>query len=100
MKISNETKNDAKSKETCQEIDILNEKLKEKDEKLEQLQQKYVRHRKIWEENEQKSVKEFAKLDKFIGALLDTFNNLPSELKNSVELKPFLEILNQNESLK
>ncbi|KAH9398575.1 hypothetical protein TYRP_018818 [Tyrophagus putrescentiae] len=85
------------SKENKQEIVELSAKLSELEETNEKLKQKYVRNRKVWEDNEKNLTNEIERIDSFIAVLVDTLKKLPESLKNCTELKEIITLIEQNE---
>lgn len=85
------------SNENKQEIVELSAKLSELEETNEKLKQKYVRNRKVWEDNEKNLTNEIERIDSFIAVLVDTLKKLPESLKNCTELKEIITLIEQNE---
>lgn len=81
-----------------QEVAMLSAKLAKLEETNEKLEQKYVRNRKVWEDNEKNLTNEIERIDSFIAGLVETLKKLPETLKNSPELKVIITLIEQNEA--
>ena len=65
----------------------------EKDDMLEKLSAKYLRNRKVWEENERKASEEIKKLDEMFDHVIETLKALPESQRNSEPIQDLLHLL-------
>ncbi|XP_078278083.1 sperm-associated antigen 5 [Rhinoraja longicauda] len=70
----------------------------QKDNEIQQLKEKMIRHRVILEENNQKAEVEVAKLDNMIEYIRRTLQSIPEVVGSSVELKGLLQCLGDDPS--
>ena len=80
------------------QINVLEKDLSTKQELLETLDNKYERHRKVWEENERKANEEIKKLDEAIDEVIETLKSIPEVVSLSVVLQNLCKKLTTNNS--
>ena len=76
-----------------QELKTVKEVIASREEMIQKLNDKYMRHRQVWEENERRANDEIKKLDEIIDRVVMTLSNCTPFINDSAPLKRLLEEL-------